>query len=110
MTSTSLPSLATSFRNPVNWPSFATPAAGGPATAGAAPQVDFQQLLGDALSQVRSAGQESQAAVRNSLLSDEMTLVETFSTMREADLALKLTMQLRNKLIEAYQELQNLRF
>ena len=37
-------------------------------------------------------------------------MVESFTAMREADLALKLTMQIRNKLLDAYNEIQQMRF
>jgi len=37
-------------------------------------------------------------------------MVETFTALREADLSLRLMIQIRNKLVDAYQELQQLRF
>ncbi|HET6424296.1 MAG TPA: flagellar hook-basal body complex protein FliE [Planctomycetaceae bacterium] len=71
---------------------------------------NFQELLLQALETTKDLNAESQANVQQSLLGDELSMVETFTAMREADLALKLTMQIRNKLVDAYNEIQQMRF
>lgn len=68
----------------------------------------FDQLLGQSLSEVNQLGHRAGQQVQQSLLGDDLTMVESFTAIREADLALKLMMQVRNKLVEGYQELQRM--
>lgn len=81
-----------------------------PSLAATGAPTGFQEMLLDALQSTQSLTAESQASVQQSLLGDELSMVETFTAMREADLALKLTMQIRNKLLDAYNEIQQMRF
>lgn len=81
-----------------------------PSIAATGAPVGFQQMLLEAMQTTQDLSNQSQAAVQQNLLGDELSLVETFTAMREADLALKLTMQIRNKLMDAYNEIQQMRF
>ncbi len=81
-----------------------------PSIAATGAPVGFQQMLLEALQSTQDLSNQSQAAVQQNLLGDELSLVESFTAMREADLALKLTMQIRNKLMDAYNEIQQMRF
>ncbi len=87
---------------------IASPAS--PSVAATGAPSGFQELLLDALKTTQTINSQSQSTVQQSLLGDELSLVESFTAMREADLALKLTMQIRNKLIDAYNEIQQMRF
>lgn len=69
----------------------------------------FQDALLQALGQVQSLNQQAQASVEHSLTGNDLTMVESFTAVREADLALRLMIQIRNKLLDAYQEIQQLR-
>lgn len=89
---------------PVQWPGSLAPSSG-PTSSNA-----FQELLTTSLQQLQGMTATTQTAVQNSLVGDDLSMVETFTAMRESDLALRLMMQVRNKLVDAYQELQNLRF
>lgn len=92
------------------------PAAGGiaspvsPSMASTGASVGFQELLMEALQTTQDLNAKSADTVQQNLVGDELSLVETFTAMREADLALKLTMQIRNKLLDAYNEIQQMRF
>ena len=77
--------------------------------AGSASAPGFQEALMEALSQVQSLNAGAQASVEQSLTGDDLTMVESFTAVREADLALRLMIQIRNKLMDAWQEIQNLR-
>jgi len=81
------------------------PLAAPPATS----ETGFQDALMQALSQVQSLNAEAQTSVEQSLAGNELTMVESFTAVREADLALRLMIQIRNKLLDAYQEIQQLR-
>jgi flagellar hook-basal body complex protein FliE len=90
--------------SPLAWP---TPAAGltAPSESGG-----FQDLLLRTWQDTQQLTGNSRAAVESSLIGDDLAMVETFTAMRESDIALRLMMQVRNKLIDAYQELQQMRF
>src|SRR5689334_20064720 len=73
------------------------------------PQAGFQDALMQALGQAQSLNAQARSSVEQSLVGNDLTMVESFTAMREADLALRLMIQIRNKLLDAYQEIQQLR-
>lgn len=88
----------------LSWPSQLAPANSASATSG------FAELLEQSLQQVQGLTADANQAVERSLTGDDLAMVETFSAVREADLALRLMLQIRNKLVDAYQEVQQMRF
>ncbi len=90
--------------SPLAWPAPATGLTT-PSEAGG-----FQDLLLRTWQDTQQLTGNSRAAVESSLIGDDLAMVETFTAMRESDIALRLMMQVRNKLIDAYQELQQMRF
>ena len=95
-TSLSLPSLG--------WPTAQPSSAAAPAAGG------FQDLLTQSWNDTVRQNADAQHAIEASLVGDDLAMVETFTALREADLSLRLMMQIRNKLVDAYQELQQMRF
>ena len=87
----------------VTWPT-------GPLSAGAPPAAGFQDLLAQTWTDTMRQSADAQRAVEGSLVGEDLAMVETFTALREADLSLKLMLQIRNKLVDAYQEIQHLRF
>jgi flagellar hook-basal body complex protein FliE len=89
----------------LGWPATQLPAAtGAPATDG------FQDLLVRTWNDTVQQNADAQNAITTSLVGEDLAMIETFTALREADLSLRLMMQIRNKLVDAYQELQQLRF
>lgn len=78
-----------------------TPAAGGAS-------VSFKALLTDALAQVNSLQQSADASVAKLASGKPVAIDEVMLTVQKADLALQLTTQIRNKLVEAYQEVSRM--
>lgn len=76
----------------------------GPAATG------FGDLLSKTWDETQALTSQSRSTIETSLISEDLSMVETFTTMREADIALRLMLQVRNKLVDAYQELQQMRF
>jgi flagellar hook-basal body complex protein FliE len=87
----------------VAWPAMQAPPNVAPATG-------FQELLSKTWSDTARQNDAAQRAVETSLAGEDLAMVETFTALREADLSLRLMLQIRNKLVDAYQELQQLRF
>lgn len=70
----------------------------------------FQELLSQAWQQTQQLGNSSDRLIEQGLVGDDLSMVESFTALRESDLALRLMLQIRNKLVDAYQEIQQLRF
>ncbi len=70
---------------------------------------DFQQLLLNLLGNTTDLQNQSQQAIESQMLGGDITQVEVLSAVKKADLALRLMMQIRNKVLEAYNEVQQIR-
>jgi flagellar hook-basal body complex protein FliE len=95
---------------PLALPTFGWPATQFPAASGAPGTDGFQDLLVRTWNDTVQQNAGAQQAVSASLVGEDLAMIETFTALREADLSLRLMMQIRNKLVDAYQELQQLRF
>jgi flagellar hook-basal body complex protein FliE len=99
--------------NPINGftpplPLFVSPAAPGePAQQSAG--VPFRNLLADSLKETGALEQAAQSAVERSLAGGDVTQAEVLMSMKKADLALRMMLQVRNKLLDAYEEIKQLR-
>lgn len=78
----------------------------GPTAPTGAPS--FTQLLLDSVNQTASLETQAQQAVTGQLTGGDITQVESVLALREADLALKLMVQVRNKVLDAWNELKNM--
>lgn len=87
-------------------PGVAPLASDGAAAAGGA---SFKDLLVDGLKQVNSAQQEANRAVETLATGGDVNPAEVLTAVQKADLAFRMMMQLRNKLVQAYEEVQNIR-
>ncbi len=67
--------------------------------------VDFSKLLKDSIKEVNDAQLAADEAVQKVLNGETQDIHETMITLQKADVSLKLMMEVRNKLIEAYQEI-----
>lgn len=73
-------------------------------------KVDFQQLLQDALQSTGSLQHDAQNSIQTSLAGGDISNVEVMTDVRKADLALKLMLQIRNKLLEGFNEIKQMQF
>ncbi len=76
-----------------------------PATAGE----DFAALVRQQLEKVNAMQSEADNEVRKLLTGESQNLTEVFTAARKAEVAFSLLMEIRNKLVDAYQEIKNLR-
>ena len=81
--------------------------AGGAKSAGS--NVNFQDMLLKSLDQTADLQRHSQAGIDQLLTGGDVTQVEVVSSLKEADLALRLMLQIRNKVLDAYKEVQQMR-
>jgi len=71
--------------------------------------VSFQDVLLKSLEQVNELDRQSQSIIAGALTGEDYTQAEVFTAVKKADLALRTMLQIRNKLLDAYNELKNLR-
>jgi flagellar hook-basal body complex protein FliE len=64
----------------------------------------FGEVLKDSLSQVNQLQNEADQAIKDLATGGPTTLHDTMLALQKADLSFKLMMQVRNKIVEAYQE------
>ncbi len=69
----------------------------------------FRSLLLEGLDQVNSMQQEANAAVEQLVTGGDVNPAEVLTTLQKADMSFKLMLQIRNKLVQAYQEVNNIR-
>lgn len=84
------------------------PTAGGSA-AGGASGPSFKEFLVDQLSQVNNMQQDANRAVEDLATGGDVNPAEVLTAVQKADLAFRTIMQIRNKLVQAYQEVQAIR-
>jgi flagellar hook-basal body complex protein FliE len=81
-------------------PAFGGEAAGGPS---------FKDMLTDSIQQVNTMQLEADQAVETMFSGGDVNPAEVLTAVQKADLAFRLTMQMRNKLMEVYQEIKDIR-
>jgi flagellar hook-basal body complex protein FliE len=84
-----------------------TPSA--PAIGGQSNGPSFKDVLVDSIQQVNSMQLEADQAVETMFTGGDINPAEVLTAVQKADLAFRLTMQMRNKLMEVYQEIKDIR-
>lgn len=64
----------------------------------------FADTLTSSLAKVNDLQKEADAAIKDFVSGETNNITETMIAVNKADLAFRLTMQVRNKIVEAYQE------
>ncbi len=68
----------------------------------------FADVLKDSLDEVNKLQQKADAAATALATGDQMSLHETMIAMEQADLSFRMMMQVRNKIVDAYQEIMRM--
>ena len=80
------------------------------AGAAASPQgKDFKSILVDSLNEVNRLQNEADQGVQRLLTGEADNVAEVFAAVNKAGIAFDLLMEVRNKLTDAYQEVQQMR-
>lgn len=69
----------------------------------------FKNMLVESFDKVNVMQQDAQQAVEGLMTGEDVNPAEVLTAVQKADLAFKMMMQVRNKLVAAYQEVQNIR-
>jgi flagellar hook-basal body complex protein FliE len=73
------------------------------------PGKDFKSILLDSLNEVNRLQTEADQKVQALYRGDTENVADVFAAVNKADIAFDLLMEIRNKLVEAYQEIQAMR-
>jgi flagellar hook-basal body complex protein FliE len=85
------------------------------ATSGLRPQAateaqkPFKDFMLQSLNEVNTMQQDADKAVQQLVTGGDVNAAEVLTTLQKADMSFKLMMQIRNKLVQAYQEVNNIR-
>jgi flagellar hook-basal body complex protein FliE len=69
----------------------------------------FKDVLVDSIQQVNTMQLDADKAVETLFTGGDVNPAEVLTAVQKADLAFRLTMQMRNKLMEVYQEIKDIR-
>jgi flagellar hook-basal body complex protein FliE len=69
----------------------------------------FQTFLANSIQEVNTAQLQADQAVEALFTGGEVNPAEVLSAVKKADLAFRMLMQIRNKLVAAYDEVKNIR-
>ncbi len=69
----------------------------------------FKDVLVDSIQQVNSMQLQADQAVETMFSGGDVNPAEVLTAVQKADLAFRLTMQMRNKLMDVYQEIKDIR-
>lgn len=69
----------------------------------------FKDLLLDGIQQVNSAQQQADQAVQQLMTGEDVDPAAVLTAVQKADMSFRMMMQMRNKLVQAYQEIKEMR-
>ena len=97
--------------NPISSPQIASPPPLLNPKMGAAPtgETSFKDMLFDSIKQVNTMQLDADKAVEQMFTGGDVNPAEVLTAVQKADLAFRLTMQMRNKIMEVYQEVRDIR-
>ncbi len=70
---------------------------------------DFKSTLLDSLDEVNRLQMDAAKVIEMLELGETANMAEVFAAVRKADIAFSMMMEMRNKLVETYRELQQMR-
>jgi flagellar hook-basal body complex protein FliE len=76
--------------------------------AAASGEVDFKDILNEAISRYEQIGDESAKGALELLTGQTNDLADLMISAQKSEIAVSLTVQLRNKAVEAYKEIMNM--
>lgn len=83
-----------------NLPELGKPAAGAPS---------FKDAMLDSIKEVNAMQQDADRAVEAMSVGEDVNPAQVLTAVQKADMAFRMMMQVRNKLVEAYSEIKDIR-
>ena len=95
--------------NPIGGNSSITPITQPPAASTEAPSSGFKEFLLDSIGQVNEMQNQADKSVETLFTGGDVNPAEVLTAVQKADLAFKMMMQVRNKLVQTYHEVRDIR-
>jgi flagellar hook-basal body complex protein FliE len=89
-------------------PSVGSPGMPGMPEAGNVGGSSFKDLLIDSIREVNTMQQDAQTAVEQLSTGEEVNMAEVMTAVQKADMSFRLMLQMRNKLVQAYNEIRQI--
>ena len=80
-----------------------------PAATSATGETSFKDMLLDSIQEVNSMQQEADQAVEGLMTGEDVNPAEVLTAVQKADMAFRMMMQIRNKMVAAYDEVKSIR-
>ena len=80
-----------------------------PEAPGKVQQPAFKEFMLEAIDQVNSMQLEANHAVEQLMTGGDVNAAEVLTAIQKADLSFRMMMQIRNKLVQAYEEVKEIR-
>lgn len=80
-----------------------------PATTPGVETSSFKDLLVESLREVNGMQQDAERAVDQLVTGGEVNMAEVMTAVQKADMSFRLMLQMRNKLVQAYNEIKDIR-
>lgn len=77
-------------------------------TAGAS-EVDFKELIMQSINQVNDMQQNADGAIETLMTGGDINPAEVMTAIQKADMSFRMMQQIRNKLMDAYREIKDIR-
>ena len=73
------------------------------------PKSPFADLMTSGIGRVNSMQHDSQEMIEKLLSGDDVNQAEVFTSVQKADMSFRMLVQIRNKLMQAYEEINSIR-
>lgn len=81
----------------------------GAATGKPASNVDFKDLIMQSINQVNDMQQNADVAIETLMTGGEINPAQVMTAIQKADMSFRMMQQIRNKLMDAYREIKDIR-
>ena len=94
---------------PTNLSNFGDITKLGDLTKPAGNEQSFKNFMIEAIQQVNGMQQDADRAVEQLVTGGDVNMAEVLTTVQKADMSFRMMLQIRNKLVQAYQEIKDIR-
>lgn len=74
-----------------------------------APETDFKSLIMESINQVNDMQQNADVAIETLMTGGDINPAEVLTAIQKADMSFRMMQQIRNKLMDAYREIKEIR-
>lgn len=92
-----------------NLPPAASPSFSAASSASSADAGSFAKLMLESIGEVNAMQRDADHAVEQLVSGGEVNMAEVFTAVQKADMSFRMLLQIRNKMLQAYDEIKDIR-